>query len=170
MWQCLIIFNIFISRHSLFSMLFLLLWKRWENAYLVLEWRGSKWNWNCVKLMVVSELCLIIIKSDISLAVSIVRNNIISSQSLIKSTLLQYIVIPLPKLPKIPNTKNYQNTKNSFRVFVPNIFTYNEPLCKAFGFLLCRNNVQIPLTKSSLSAYYAYFNFRTLFHATQSPK
>lgn len=157
MWQCLIIFNIFISRHSLFSMLFLLLWKRWENAYLVLEWRGSKWNWNCVKLMVVSELCLIIIKSDISLAVSIVRNNIISSQSLTKSTLLQYIVIPL-------------DTKNSFRVFVPNIFAYNEPLCKAFGFLLCRNNVQIPLTKSSLSAYYAYFNFRTLFHATQSPK
>lgn len=73
--------------------------------------------------MLVSELYLIIIKSDMSLAVSIVQNNTISLRSLTKSTLLQYIIIPL-------------DTKNSFRVFVSNIFMHNEPLCKAFGFLL----------------------------------
>lgn len=73
--------------------------------------------------MAVSELCLIIIKSDMSLAVSIVRNDTISSESLTKSTLLQYIIIPL-------------DTKKSFRVFVSNILMHNEPLCKAFGFLL----------------------------------
>lgn len=37
----------------------------------------------------------LIIKSDMSLAVSIVQNNTISSQSLTKSTLVQYIIIPL---------------------------------------------------------------------------
>lgn len=40
---------------------------------------------------------------------------------------------------------------------------HNEPLCKAFRFLLRRNDVQISLTKSSLSKYYARLTFAHYF-------